>query len=103
MKCESKPQRASPNVVLPWCSIHQLRDTVSSEHSSLKQKELDNMPKASLGYGGKFGVQQDRMDKVGPELRQPLRSVKMLSCLCYISLYLSSCVFGFNQLMFHMN
>ncbi|XP_028999479.1 src substrate cortactin-like isoform X2 [Betta splendens] len=43
--------------------IHQLRDTVSSEHSSLKQKELDNMPKASLGYGGKFGVQQDRMDK----------------------------------------
>ncbi|MEQ2175785.1 hypothetical protein GOODEAATRI_021283 [Goodea atripinnis] len=23
------------------------------------------MPKASHGYGGKFGVQQDRMDKVG--------------------------------------
>ncbi|XP_028257629.1 src substrate cortactin isoform X2 [Parambassis ranga] len=43
--------------------IHQLRETVSTEHSSLKQKELDDMPKASHGYGGRFGVQQDRMDK----------------------------------------
>ncbi|XP_044050145.1 src substrate cortactin-like isoform X6 [Siniperca chuatsi] len=43
--------------------IHQLRETVSTEHTSLKQKELDTMPKASHGYGGKFGVQQDRMDK----------------------------------------
>lgn len=38
---------------------------MSSEHVSLKQKELENMPKASHGYGGKFGVQEDRMDKVG--------------------------------------
>lgn len=37
---------------------------MSTEHTSLKQKELDDMPKASHGYGGKFGVQQDRMDKV---------------------------------------
>ncbi|XP_077375417.1 src substrate cortactin isoform X2 [Festucalex cinctus] len=44
-------------------NIHQLRETVSTEHTSLKQQELDNMPKASHGYGGKFGVQQDRMDK----------------------------------------
>nr|XP_057933382.1 src substrate cortactin-like isoform X1 [Doryrhamphus excisus] len=44
-------------------NIHQLRQTVSTEHTSLKQKELDDMPKASHGYGGKFGVQQDRMDK----------------------------------------
>ncbi|XP_061889693.1 src substrate cortactin-like isoform X2 [Entelurus aequoreus] len=44
-------------------NIHRLRETVSTEHTSLKQKELDNMPKASHGYGGKFGVQQDRMDK----------------------------------------
>ncbi|KAM6950619.1 src substrate cortactin isoform 2-T2 [Lycodopsis pacificus] len=43
--------------------IHRLRETVSTEHTSLKQKELDTMPKASHGYGGKFGVQQDRMDK----------------------------------------
>ncbi|XP_045888228.1 src substrate protein p85-like isoform X4 [Micropterus dolomieu] len=43
--------------------IHQLRETVSTEHTSLKKKELDTMPKASHGYGGKFGVQQDRMDK----------------------------------------
>ncbi|KAI2653794.1 Src substrate cortactin [Labeo rohita] len=43
--------------------IHKLRERVSSEHSELKQKELENMPKASHGYGGKFGVQQDRMDR----------------------------------------
>uniref|UniRef100_A0A671XY17 Cortactin n=1 Tax=Sparus aurata TaxID=8175 RepID=A0A671XY17_SPAAU len=43
--------------------IHRLRETVSTEHTSLKQKELETMPKASHGYGGKFGVQQDRMDK----------------------------------------
>ncbi|KAM9366734.1 src substrate cortactin isoform 2-T2 [Symphorus nematophorus] len=43
--------------------IHQLRETVSTEHTTLKQKELETMPKASHGYGGKFGVQQDRMDK----------------------------------------
>lgn len=36
---------------------------MSSEHSELKQKELEHMPKASHGYGGKFGLQQDRMDK----------------------------------------
>ncbi|XP_068169887.1 src substrate cortactin isoform X3 [Antennarius striatus] len=44
-------------------NIHQLRQTVSTEHTNIKQKELDNMPKASHGYGGKYGVQQDRMDK----------------------------------------
>ncbi|KAJ3594143.1 hypothetical protein NHX12_006475 [Muraenolepis orangiensis] len=44
-------------------NIHQLRANVSTEHTSLKKKELEDMPKASHGYGGKFGVQQDRMDK----------------------------------------
>lgn len=53
-----------PHSVLPRHSIHRLRETVSTEHTSLKQKELETMPKASHGYGGKFGVQQDRMDKV---------------------------------------
>lgn len=33
------------------------------EHEQVKQKE--NTPKASYGYGGKFGVEKDRMDKVG--------------------------------------
>uniref|UniRef100_A0A3Q3E465 Cortactin n=1 Tax=Hippocampus comes TaxID=109280 RepID=A0A3Q3E465_HIPCM len=55
-------------------NIHQLRETVSTEHTSLKQQEMDNMPKASHGYGGKFGVQQDRMDKsaVGHEYQSKL-------------------------------
>lgn len=67
----------SPNFVFSWYSIHQLREKVSTEHTNLKQKELDNMPKASHGYGGKFGVQQDRMDKVRetsrPELTETIR------------------------------
>ncbi|XP_051953522.1 src substrate cortactin-like isoform X1 [Xyrauchen texanus] len=55
-------------------NIHKLREKVSCEHSDLKQKELDNMPKASHGYGGKFGLQQDRMDKsaVGHEYQSKL-------------------------------
>uniref|UniRef100_A0A3Q3W2U4 SH3 domain-containing protein n=1 Tax=Mola mola TaxID=94237 RepID=A0A3Q3W2U4_MOLML len=44
-------------------NIHQLRETVSTEHTNLKQKELEAMPSAAHGYGGKYGVQQDRMDK----------------------------------------
>uniref|UniRef100_A0A8C1FF06 Cortactin n=1 Tax=Cyprinus carpio carpio TaxID=630221 RepID=A0A8C1FF06_CYPCA len=55
-------------------NIHKLRERVSSEHSELKQKELEHMPKASHGYGGKFGLQQDRMDKsaVGHEYQSKL-------------------------------
>ncbi|KAM9317955.1 src substrate cortactin isoform 3-T3 [Pholidichthys leucotaenia] len=54
--------------------IHNLREVVSTEHKSLKQKELETMPSASHGYGGKFGVQKDRMDKsaVGHEYQSKL-------------------------------
>lgn len=45
-------------------SIHQLRNEVSEEHEVIKKKELETGPKASYGYGGKFGTEQDRMDKV---------------------------------------
>lgn len=45
-------------------SIHQLRQTVSTEHTSLKKQEMDTNPRASYGYGGRFGLQEDRMDKV---------------------------------------
>ncbi|XP_043309838.1 uncharacterized protein LOC122432104 isoform X3 [Cervus canadensis] len=31
---------------------------------SLREKELEMGPKASPGYRGKFGVEQDRMDKL---------------------------------------
>ncbi|XP_042315557.1 src substrate protein p85-like [Sceloporus undulatus] len=48
-------------------NIHQLRENVFQEHQSLKEKELQTGPKASHGYGGKFGVEQDRMDKVSTE------------------------------------
>ncbi|GCB84285.1 hypothetical protein scyTo_0025006, partial [Scyliorhinus torazame] len=43
--------------------LRELRENVSQEHKSLKQKELADGPKASYGYGGTFGVQDDRMDK----------------------------------------
>lgn len=41
-----------------------LREKVSREHRSLKEQELATGPRASHGYGGKFGVEQGRMDKV---------------------------------------
>lgn len=68
-------------------SIHELRETVSTEHSDLKQRELENMPKASHGYGGKFGVQEDRMDKVRA-FSQPFSSLSLLVCLFQL---VSSC------------
>ncbi|XP_065538894.1 hematopoietic lineage cell-specific protein isoform X3 [Lathamus discolor] len=43
--------------------IHQLRNKVSEEHEVTKKKELETGPKASYGYGGKFGTERDRMDK----------------------------------------
>lgn len=49
-------------------SIHTLRENVSQEHQTLKEQELESGPKASHGYGGKFGVEKDRMDKVGTKL-----------------------------------
>ncbi|XP_076578686.1 src substrate protein p85-like isoform X2 [Chaetodon auriga] len=42
-------------------SIAELRNKVAVEHEQVKQK--DHTPKASYGYGGKFGVEKDRMDK----------------------------------------
>lgn len=44
-------------------NIHQLRNKVSEEHDILKKRELESGPKASHGYGGRFGVERDRMDK----------------------------------------
>ncbi|XP_028256467.1 src substrate protein p85-like isoform X1 [Parambassis ranga] len=43
-------------------SVAELRNKVAVEHEQVKQKE--HVPKASYGYGGKFGVEKDRMDKV---------------------------------------
>ncbi|NXN80376.1 HCLS1 protein, partial [Bombycilla garrulus] len=43
--------------------IHQLRTKVSEEHEVIKKKELETGPKASYGYGGRFGTERDRMDK----------------------------------------
>ncbi|XP_019326435.1 PREDICTED: hematopoietic lineage cell-specific protein [Aptenodytes forsteri] len=51
-----------PDFVVSVC-IHQLRNKVSEEHEVIKKKELETGPKASYGYGGKFGTERDRMDK----------------------------------------
>ena len=48
----------------PLGSVAELRETVSQEHQRAKEKEQAQAPKASYGYGGKFGVERDRMDKV---------------------------------------
>nr|XP_033813867.1 src substrate cortactin-like [Geotrypetes seraphini] len=44
-------------------NIQKLRDRVHEEHDAIKKKELSEGPKASYGYGGKFGTEKDRMDK----------------------------------------
>uniref|UniRef100_A0A336LL60 CSON013696 protein n=1 Tax=Culicoides sonorensis TaxID=179676 RepID=A0A336LL60_CULSO len=41
----------------------QLRQETEKADAEKKKREYDQGPKASLGYGGKFGVQKDRMDK----------------------------------------
>ena len=45
--------------------MKQLREQVTNDDASLKKKQFDAGPKASHGYGGEFGVEHDRMDKVG--------------------------------------
>ena len=50
--------------LLPLDSINELREGVQKDYQSQKQKEFEAGPKASEGYGGKFGVMGDRMDKV---------------------------------------
>lgn len=45
-------------------NLSQLRQEVSHDDKNVKQKQMEDGPKASYGYGGKFGVQKDRMDKV---------------------------------------
>ncbi|KAG8194249.1 hypothetical protein JTE90_024578 [Oedothorax gibbosus] len=44
-------------------NIQELRTNVAKEDAELKKKVLEDGPKSSYGYGGKFGVQADRMDK----------------------------------------
>ena len=44
--------------------MKQLRQQVSLEDKTVRKQQYDAGPKASEGYGGKFGVQKDRMDKV---------------------------------------
>lgn len=48
-------------------SLEALRQEVVQSDTSLKQRQQEIGPKASEGYGGKFGVQKDRMDKVNGE------------------------------------
>ena len=45
-------------------SLHELREKVHTEHQTTQKQQYEQGPKASEGYGGKFGVQTDRMDKV---------------------------------------
>ncbi|XP_077531476.1 cortactin isoform X1 [Haemaphysalis longicornis] len=44
-------------------NIGELREQVAKDDAAYKKRVLEELPKASYGYGGKFGVQNDRMDK----------------------------------------
>jgi cortactin len=41
-------------------SMNKLRAETAEADAILKQKQLEEGPKAAFGYGGKFGVQTDR-------------------------------------------
>lgn len=43
--------------------MNALREQTAQEDLELKKKNLSKGPQASYGYGGKFGVEKDRMDK----------------------------------------
>lgn len=40
--------------------MSKLREEVTEADALIKKKALEEGPKASYGYGGKFGVQSDR-------------------------------------------
>lgn len=75
-------------VLLLLFSVAELRNKVAVEHEQVKQKE--HAPKASYGYGGKFGVEKDRMDKV----IQPgsvLFSARLLFLVVSVPVFVGSC------------
>ncbi|XP_018328164.1 src substrate protein p85 [Agrilus planipennis] len=43
--------------------MEKLREEIKEEDALMKKKMLEEGPNASYGYGGKYGVQTDRMDK----------------------------------------
>ena len=40
--------------------MKQFREDTITADASIKQKEMEDGPKSSYGYGGKFGVEKDR-------------------------------------------
>ncbi|XP_068231029.1 src substrate cortactin-like isoform X3 [Palaemon carinicauda] len=44
-------------------NMKEFREATLQSDAEIKRRELEEGPKASYGYGGKFGVQKDRMDK----------------------------------------
>lgn len=40
--------------------MQKLREETAHADAQIKQQQLDDGPKAAFGYGGKFGVQEDR-------------------------------------------
>jgi cortactin len=40
--------------------MQKLREETALSDAQIKQKQLNEGPKAAFGYGGKFGVQEDR-------------------------------------------
>ncbi|CAG0879959.1 unnamed protein product [Darwinula stevensoni] len=43
--------------------MKQFREEIQKDDAELKRKQMEAGPQASFGYGGKFGVETDRMDK----------------------------------------
>lgn len=43
--------------------MRKLREETEKSDADKKKKQMEEGPNASRGYGGKFGVEKDRMDK----------------------------------------
>lgn len=51
-------------MIIVYFSIQELRSNVARDDAEFNKKKLESGLKSSYGYGGKFGIQADRMDKV---------------------------------------
>ena len=67
------------SIAFPLCSMKQIREEVKKEDTVVKSKTTHHsQTDAAKGFGGKFGVQKERQDKV--------QSNVMDACPCFNNL-----------------
>ena len=72
---------------------------MQKDDQSEKQTEYEKGPKASYGYGGKFGVEKDRMDKVPIIHNTALKCIRFQYFVRKLLIYMCVCVFLNSKMM----